>query len=53
MKYKTVNWITNKKSPHYKPQASSGKLREFQASSGKLQAREPKVQASSRKLQAQ
>jgi len=38
MKYKTVNWITNKKSASYKPQAAS---RKRQASSPKL--REPRT----------
>ena len=33
MKFKTVNWITNKKPSSYKPQATSGKL---QATSGKI-----------------
>ena len=50
MKYKTVNWITNKKSPHYKPQASSAKLRKLQAASCKPQAARFKRQAASDKL---
>ena len=50
MKYKTVNWITNKKSPHYKPQASSAKLRKIQAASAKPQAAGLKLQAASGKL---
>jgi len=42
MKYKTVNWITNKKSSSYKPQAASikrqaigKKVRKLQATSNK------------------
>jgi len=38
--------------PGHKPQASSNKLREIQASSGKHQAPSTKVQAPSRKQQA-
>ena len=57
MKFKTVNWITNKKSSSYKPQAASLKqaIQETvpyndikEAASLKHQARK----ASSRKLQA-
>jgi len=42
-KYKTVNWIANKKSPSYKPQAAS---RKQQAASRKQQAPSNKRQAS-------
>jgi len=38
MKFKTVNWITNKKSSSYKPQAASFKRQAKKASSRKLQA---------------
>ena len=64
-KYKTVNWITNRKSPSYKPQAASVKPENLhaantlsfkrqaqKASSHKRQAPSKKVQASSRKRQA-
>ena len=50
MKYKTVNWITNRKAASYKPQASSAKLRKIQATSGKPQAASLKLQAASGKL---
>jgi len=57
MKYKTVNWIMNKKSPSYKPQAASIKPEDLHAAntlSFKPQAerKNPKVQAPSSKLQA-
>jgi len=35
MKFKTVNWITNKKSSSYKPQAASDKRLRLQAASRK------------------
>jgi hypothetical protein len=38
MKFKTVNWITNKKSSSYKPQAASLKRQAKKASSDKHQA---------------
>ena len=50
MKYKTVNWITNKNSPSYKPQASSAKLRKIKAASHKPKAASLKLQAASDKL---
>ena len=56
-RYKTVNWITNRKSPSYKPQAPSVKPEDLHAKnteSFKHQAekKNPKVQAPSSKLQA-
>jgi hypothetical protein len=48
MKFKTVNWITNKKSSSYKPQAASHKLQATEAASFKRQAKK----ATSHKLQA-
>jgi hypothetical protein len=48
MKFKTVNWITNKKSSSYKPQAASHKRQATEATSLKQQAKK----ATSRKLQA-
>ncbi len=50
MKYKTVNWITNRKAASYKPQASSAKLRKIQAASHKPKAASLKLQAASDKL---
>ena len=38
MKFKTVNWITNKKAASYKPQAASIKHQAKKATSRKLQA---------------
>jgi len=46
-KFKTVNWITNKKSSSYKPQAPKVSSFKQQASSPKLQASSFKPQASS------
>jgi len=43
MKFKTVNWITNKKSSSYKPQATSRKLQATEAASFKRQATGKKV----------
>ena len=40
MKFKTVNWITNKKSSSYKPQAASFKRQAKKATSRKPQATE-------------
>ena len=50
MKYKTVNWITNRKAASYKPKASSAKLRKIKAASSKPQAAGLKLQAASGKL---
>ena len=63
-RYKTVNWITNRKSPSYKPQAPSVKPEDLHAvntlsfkpqaekKNPKVQAPSSKPQASSRKRQA-
>ena len=48
MRYKTINWITNKKSPNYKPTSPQAKRRK--TSSRKLRVGPP---VSSPSLQAQ
>jgi hypothetical protein len=45
MKFKTVNWITNKKSSSYKPQAASARVFKRQAIGKKVH----KLQATSNK----
>ena len=47
MKYKTVNWITNKKSANYKPQAPSSVKYKLQASSPKRKGSSAKPKATS------
>ena len=46
MRYRTINWVMNKRSPNYKPTSPQAKRR-------KTSSRKPRAQASSPSPQAQ